>query len=263
MGSKNRHFTDGTIQDRKRRAADRGRQYQYEPCTSEYPVMGATPYALPTGATGTRGAVHFPGGNVEAFYIGAGQTIMGPIAVASGLSVACDEVNTEGVEYIFSDYTAVQGERHDHVVGTSPAQFGRINFSITTVAGSDEIAFGLRKVEAADAAIANYDELSCLIVNAGDIERYGILNGTPVAAVDTGVDWADGEVHTLQYIVGLDGTGRVDLFIDGTQTGVVGFTFDDGEIVQPFWRVIHNATTTPVIWNWFEFGRVKDVERAI
>jgi hypothetical protein len=268
MGSRNVHFTDGTIQSRKFKGRDRGRQYQYEPCTSEYPVMGVDPYTLSTGATGSAGRVMFPGGSVEMFYLGAGQTKLGPVMTANGLSVALDLVNTEGVEYIFSDYTAVQGERHDHVVATSPPQFGQISFGITTVAGSAEIAFGLRKVEAGQATFANYDELTCLIVNAGDIERYNILNGTPVAAVDTLVNWADGEIHTLKYEIGKaqgpnSAAGFVELFIDGTPTGVSPFTFDDGEVVQPFFRALQNATTTEIYWQWFEIGQIRDVERGV
>ena len=268
MGSEKRHFTDGQgPQDRKRPTRDRGRQYQYEPCTSEYPIMGANPYALATGATGTAGRVMFPGGSVEMFYLGGGQTILGPTMTVNGLSVALDQGASEGVEYIFSDYTAVQGERHDHVVATSQAQFGQINFTIVDVSVLAEICFGLRKVEAGQAAIADYDELTCLIMNAGDIERYNILNGTPVAAVDSLINWGDGESHTLKYKIGHAlgrnaAAGKVDFFVDGVQVGVSPFTFDDAEIVQPFFRAIQVSTFSEIYWQNFEFAQIRDVERA-
>lgn len=262
MGTYNRQFTDGKMGDRKRQDSWRGRNYQYEPCNADYAVLGLAPYAFPTGVVPSQARVTFPGGDVLMNYLGAGQTILGPqVAAANGLlSVALDQTNNDGAEYLFDSEIGAFG-RHTLTIGTSPAAFGKLTFKIDDVSGTDDCAFGLRKAEAFQANIDDYDELVCLNVISGVVTRETILNGGATSSVATGFTWADLATHELSYVANYRGDRQVDVFFDGSYAGK--FTFDAGEVIQPFFYLLQAPDLTPVYWSKFEIGYVKDVERGI
>lgn len=266
MGSKNRHFTDGTIGDRKRKAAWRDKVYQYERCQDQPAILSNNAYALATGATGTFGRALFASGSVFMTYQGAGQTILGPqVDIGQGaLRVSCDEADNEGVDYVFADgYGAAA--RHAMTVNTTAPMFFKISVNITTVAGADQVLCGWRKAEGSQADFNNFDEMAAFNINAGDVFISTILNGGATSEVDTTLNWADGEDHELTTIIGNvpgQGAGYVTFLYDGDFQGVNPFTFDDGEVIVPFFYALQTATTTAIHWNWFEIGEVRNVERA-
>lgn len=265
MGSKNRHFSDGTIQDRKRRDNDRGRSYQYEPCNTDYPILGSSAAALSTGATGTVGRVHFPGGDVQMHYKGAGQTILGPVVDAANgrLSVALDQTSTEGVEYAFDSTlvgTANFG-RQQYKVGTSNPRFGYLKLLLEDVSGLTEAAFGLREAEAFTANLDDYTDLACLNVQAGVINRETITNNAATVTTNTGLTWADGAEKTISYTIGLGGAGRVKFYVNGVFAGQYDFT--SGLVILPFAFYLQGADLSLVHWTYFELGAVRDIERGI
>jgi hypothetical protein len=266
MGSANRQFSDNSIQDRKRKSNDRGRSYQYEPCNSYYPILGALGGAFATGATGTTGRWMAPGGDVLMHYKGAGQTILGPTVDSSNgrLSVALDQTNTEGVEYYFDSIlagTALVG-RQPYKVGTSNPRFGKLKLLLEDVSGLGECAFGLREAEAFTANLDDYTDLACLNVQNGVINHESITNNAATVTTNTGATWADGAEKTISYTIGLGGAGRVKFYVDGIQRGP-NYDFTSGLVLAPFAFYLQGADLSQVYWTWFELGAVRDVERGL
>lgn len=269
MGSYNRHFNDSSVNERKHQNRWRARNYQYEPCNANYPVMGLTPYAFPTGATGTFGRWCVPGGDVLMHYKGAGQSILGPAldATTGKMSIALDQTSTEGVEYIFNSIqlsSLTVFPRQNRIAGVSGASFGRVSLTLEDVSGLSECAFGLRKVEAAQANIDDYDEMAVLNVQNGVINRETILNNGATVTTATGQTWADGATKELSWRLGRAdaGGGRVcELFVDAIACG--RFTFDNNEVLQPFLFLLQAADLSQVYINYFELGFLADVERGV
>lgn len=269
MGSYNRQFTDGSLGNRKKLNNWRARAYQYEPGNANYPIMGANAFDLATGVTGAIGRVCFPGGDVMLHYKGAGQTLFGPIVSPSKgkLALALDQTTTEGVEYIFNSnqFTAAVG-RQTRITGTSGASFGRVSLEIEDVSGLTECAFGLRKVETAQANIDDYADMAVLNVQAGVVNRETIVGGAATVTVNTGYTWVDGATHEISYYLGRAQAGgaRVcELLFDGRGAG--SFTFTNALSVQPFLFLLQGADLS-LVWPgsyFFELGYVRDVERGV
>jgi len=192
-------------------------------------------------------------GGQEFLYSARGtQTITIPVRVASGLNVGMDQADNDGVEV--TNGLSVATAKKVFVVGTDPDFFFRCKFSIGTVAGTDDCAVGFRKAEAAQANIDDYDEAAFLNVISGNIKRETILNGDPTTTVDTTLDWADGETHTLEVRVALSGV--VSMYVDGVKATIgATFTFDSGENLVPFFFMLNaNAAQAGVValqeWEW-------------
>lgn len=174
-------------------------------------------------------AMVFPRTGFEFTNIGT-QTILCPQITASGLNIGRDQADGEGTE-ITQGITA--NSRSAFTVGTSGAFYAKCTFSIEDVSGTDDCAFGFRKAEAYQAAIDDYDEMAALNVISGDINIETILNNAGTDTTDTTDDWADGEEHTLEVYV--SSSGVVTFKIDGAApTTTAAFTFDDDEVVVPF-----------------------------
>ena len=144
--------------------------------------------------------------------------------------------------------------------------FFRIKFKIDDVTGTDECVVGFRKAEAHQGDYEDYDEMAAFNIDAGNVFVETILNGAATSKVDTGLNWADLEEHEVKLIVGGapgQGGGYVQFFYDGNPIGANPFTFDDAEVILPFFQVIQAADLTEVYWTEFEIGEVKNVERAI
>lgn len=225
----NAHLADDTIRQGKL-----DRAFTFEEFQSQPVCIGKAGAAL-TGATGEVGAMAFPENVFEYHIKGAGQTILGPVRIAGGIDVGLDQTDDEGLEItqgILAD------DKHAFVVGTSPAFYAKCKFSIQTVAGTDDCAFGFRKAEAYQANIDDYDEMACLNVISGDITVETILNGTATVTTDTTDNWADGETHTLEVYV--DAAGAVTYQIDGAApTATAAFSFDAAEVVVPFFFMLN------------------------
>ena len=191
-----------------------------------------------TGATGDTNLLMLPWGVPFEYHIkGAGQTIVCPVIGTAGLDVSLDQTDDEGVE-LSCGITALSPLAF--VVGTDPAFFCRLKFSIADVSGTDDCAFGFRKAEAYQAAIDNYDEMACLNVISGDIKIETILNNGATTTTDTTDNWADAETKTLE--VHVSAAGVVTYKINGAApTVTAAFTFDSGEVLVPFFYFLHAA----------------------
>lgn len=189
-----------------------------------------------TGTTGDENICRL-GLNTWEYHVLGTQTIVGPSLGTYGLNIIQDETENDGVEYTLGIKSFNKGV---FTVGTDAAFYAKMRFYIDDVSGTDDCAFGFRKLEAYQANIDDYDEMACLNVISGNITIETILNGGATTSTDTTNDWADGETHELE--VRVSATGVVTYKLDGgTPTTTAAFTFDDAEVVIPFFYQLQAA----------------------
>ena len=209
-------------------------------------------HAAPTGATGDENLMIFPDGTLE-WHVIVTQTILAPALVATGLNLGMDQTANDGIEVCPG---ILANNRLAFVVGTDPAFYARMKFSLADVSGTDDCAFGFRKAEAYQAAVDDYDEMAAFNVVAGAIKTETIINGAATVTTDTTNTWADTATHTLEVRVAVDGT--VSYKIDGIEplvTATTDFAFDAGEVVVPFFYYIHDTDICDtIILKEFECG---------
>lgn len=221
--------------------------FDVEPISSAKLGAGAA-----TGVTGDENLMRLNQSQWEYHILGT-QTIVSPSMGVGGLDINMDQTDNDGVEVCLGINAANKGV---FVVGTDPAFYAKMLFSIADVSGTDDCAFGFRKVEAYQAAIDDYDELASLNVISGDIKIETILNGGATTTTDTTNNWADAATHELE--VRVSAAGVVTYKIDGMPPATTAaFTFDDGEVVVPFFYFL-NATDVAgeVVLKTFECGYI-------
>lgn len=219
--------------------------FDAEPVSSAKAGAGAA-----TGTTGDENLMILNDSLWEYHILGT-QTIVSPTMGVGGLDINMDQTDNDGVECCLGINAANRGV---FVVGTDDAFYAKMQFSIADVSGTDDCAFGFRKVEAYQAAIDNYDEMAALNVISGNISIETILNAGDTTTTDTTHDWADGETHTLEVRVSSAGvvTYKID---EGTPATVAAFTFDDGEVVVPFFYFLNASDVAgEVVLKYFECG---------
>ena len=199
--------------------------------------------AAPTGAGGDENLCMFPEGTLEYHAMGT-QTLLGPRLVATGLDVTQDIADDDGIEYCGGILAC---NKLVFTVGTHAAFYASMRFSISDVLGLDTCLFGWRKQEAYQADFNDYDEMAAFDIQEGVIYTSTALNAGAVVDVDTtNEDWANTEIHTLE--VRVSAAGVVTFHLDGSVVIASStFTFDDTEIVTPFFHFLHDATATAVV----------------
>lgn len=213
--------------------------------------------AAPTGATGDVNLMMLQSGVImEQFILGAGQTIIAPRMTASGLLVSGDLVATEGFEYNFG--AARTNSRHAFTIGTSAAFFMEMSFTVADVSGAEPIFMGFRIAAANNATLTAYTDYALIglndAVNTGTVIISTELNGGGTTNTNTTDAWVDGATHTLR--VNVSATGVVTYLIDGVApTVTAAFTFDNGDVVCPIFRLTHGAAVPGAInWNTLKIG---------
>lgn len=212
-------------------------------------LFDTTPAAALKGggaAAGTTGAINmlaFNSSNWELQVLGAGQTLINPVMIATGLDISGDDADNEGVEIYLGLLNRCKGI---FKIGTDDAFFARMRFAIATVGSADIIQFGFRGgatvPQAAQADYNDYTDMACMDIANGRVDTVTAINNAAVVRTDTTeADWADSEVHEIEVRVSADGvvTYRYD---GGEPTTVVAFTFDDGDVVTPYFHVLHDAS---------------------
>jgi len=190
-------------------------------------------------ATGTEGDENLCmlNNSIWEYHVIGTQTILAPTTGTYGLNIIQDETENDGVEYCLGISAINRGV---FVVGTSPAFYAKMKFYIDDVSGTDDCAFGFRKVEAYNIAIDNYDEMAALNAISGNINIETILNGGSTITTDTTDDFGDGEIH--EFAVYVSAAGVVTYTIDGLAPSTTkAFTFDDAEVVVPFFYQLQAA----------------------
>lgn len=203
------------------------------------PVCTKKAGGVPAGATGEEDVMCL-GNNVFEYHIlGAGQTKLAPVLVATGLDVALDLTNNEGCEV---SQGILARSKQAMVIGTDEFYL-KCKFSIADVTGTDDCAVGFRKAEDYQANIDDYQDMAILNVISGAIKIETEVGAGGTTTTDTTDAWADGETHTLEVYVRRDGV--VTYKIDGAApTATAAFTFTDGLTVVPFFHFLH-ALTSP------------------
>lgn len=206
-------------------------------------VLGTNAGGAPSGATGAVNNLVLQGGNImEAFVVGAGQTIIQPVMGANGLIINGDQTNTEGYEYNFPYL--------QYTIGTSAAFAFEMGLYINDMDGAAPYVFGFRKTEANNADYTAYDTYAAIgMLAATSVTNIVIvdeLNAGGQTATNTTDAWGgDGSYHVLRVLV--DATGNATYTIDGAAPSAThAFQFDNTDVVIPFIRIGHSATPTDV-----------------
>lgn len=253
-----RHIGDAAVAPNKLHAALKDDTYLFEAFNYQPRLSTANGYSAPTGTTGDTNLAFFKRLSTS-YHVKGTQTLLGPLLdVASGLDVSQDQTDNDGVEHLFGAALGASNPFR-HVIGTDPDKYIKLTFTIADVSGTDDCAVGFRKVEAFQANLDDYDEMACLNVISGDIKRETILNNAATTTVDTTLNWADGESHTLQVVI--KGT-QVLFYVDGAlASSGAAFNFDSGEVVVPFFFFLQ-ATTSPgkVFFEELEIANFVDVD---
>ncbi|MCP4660055.1 MAG: hypothetical protein GY856_32030, partial [bacterium] len=177
------------------------------------------------------------------------QTIVGPTLGTYGVNAILDDAEDDGVEFCLGISALNKGV---FVVGTAPAFFARMRFSIDDVSGTDDCAFGFRKVEAYQANIDGYADWAALNVISGNINIETEVGGGGTTTTDTTNDWADGAIHELE--VRVSAAGVVTYKIDGVDPLVTAaFTFTDATVLVPFFYVLCAADPEAADVSMIEF----------
>lgn len=197
-------------------------------------VSAANTGGVPTGATGDVNLISLQNGSkMQAFVVGAGQTILQPLMGANGLIISGDETATEGYEYNFPYL--------QYTIGTSAAFAFELGLYINDMDGAAPFVFGFRKTEANNADWTAYDTLASIgMIAASSVTNIVIadeLNAGGQTVTDTTDAWGgDGSYHVLRVLV--DGTGNATYTIDGAAPSVThAFQFDNADVVIPFIRI--------------------------
>ena len=200
------------------------------------PVTAKIGGGAATGTAGDENCLIVNGTSFEYHILGT-QTIVAPSMIATGLNISMDQTADDGVE-IGQGITA--GAKQAYTVGTDGACYLKVTLDIPDISGTDDCAVGWRKAEAYQANIDDYDELASLNVISGAIYIETILNGGTTTSTDTTNTWADAATKTLEVYV--SSAGVVTYKIDGVvPTTVASFTFDDAEVIVPFFYFLHHT----------------------
>ena len=203
-----------------------------------------------TGATGDVNNVYLQTGvNLNAFVIGAGQTILQPVMTANGLEIGGDQAASEGYEYNlpYQKYT----------IGTDAAFFFELGLYVNDMDGAAPFVFGFRKEEANNGTFTAYTDYASIglnaVTSAVNIATLTNINSVGQVATDSTEAWGgDGTTKTLR--VDVSAAGVVTYAIDGTTYAGAGFTFDNGDVVIPFIRIEQSATPTDVAITSMKIG---------
>lgn len=211
-------------------------------------------------ATGTTGALNLLGLQdgiiMEQFVLGAGQTIIKPVMTSSGLLVSGDLTVAEGFEYNFG--AARNNSRHAFTIGTSAAFFFELRMTVADVSGASPYMIGFRKTEANNATLTTYTDYAMIGLDAiaavGTVVLKTELNAGGTTNTNTTDAWTDGQTHTVR--INVSAAGVVTYLIDGlAPTVTAAFTFDNGDVVAPFFRLEHAAAAPGTVnWNTMKIG---------
>lgn len=158
-----------------------------------------------------------------------------PVMTADGLNVRGDEADNEGFEYGFG---ILARSPHAYTSNTHSV-YNKVKFKLETVAEMDEVAVGWRLSAAYNVDIHAYNTYVGLTVNQGTINVIEDLNGGAASEDDSGDAWADGETHTLEVRIDVD--GDTTWWVDGSaisNQGSLAFDWSDNETIIPFFHIL-------------------------
>ena len=195
------------------------------------------------------------GGCLEA-WMGEASALIVPVKVAGvGIDIPLDAVSDDAIEILVAD--SINSTGPCFTVGTDAAFRIDVKVKLDDVSDYDVCSVGFRKQGAfvddltttANWKTAHTD-MAALNSTQGDVYIYHSLNGND-AEVDTTNNFADAATHTFSVLV--SAAGVVTYLIDGVApAATLAQTFDDGDIVIPFFNAIGAATGDPItLVSWF------------
>jgi hypothetical protein len=225
-------------------------------------------YADPTGTAGNVIGLD-TGYNTFAWTVigTAGDSKLLPVMTTDGYyDFSLDNTLSDGFGLIIGgDHKVTTGGNlpTHYTMGTDSGAFVRLKFKTVNASGIN-LVVGFRKVEAHAADFNDYDELAGLQVLGDDssaaaaINAVNILNNATTNTDSTGDTLADATSVELAVFI----TGRVvTVTIDGAapSTAVDAFTFDSGEVVQPFIQFTQATDVcTELSFQRLEWGLIED-----
>jgi hypothetical protein len=217
--------------------------------------------AVASGADGVEHVAYLPGSTVPLHYTPIGAitgAMKGPTAGSDGLRIDFDAAAAEGGNFVPGGLLGPWRMVCSRTVAIPAGIFIRAKVKLEDVSGTTDFAIGIRKAEAVQAAIDNYDELACLNVISGAVKRETILNGGATVTVTTTHVWADGETHEIAVVC--LGNGKVQFWFDGKPASGTGaaFQFDAAEVVVPFIYALQAADLTEIRLVELEVGIYSD-----
>lgn len=219
-------------------------------------AVGANAATFSAGSTGAINYLQSGPFCHQYFILGAGQTITAPVIDLTtnlGLNIAQDAVATEGSSWLFGGPTSgvttstdVNARRplNAFIAQVDKAFFMRVKFISADASGFNPLAFGFRRAQADQTALGSFTDYACLkgVANGvvADISTETRLNSGSVATVLTSPLVTVVDNVAREYYVEVNGSGVVRVAIDGAFVPLT-YTFDSGDIVQPFGYLIHGV----------------------
>ncbi len=183
------------------------------------------------------------------YHIIGTQTITAPSLGTYGLNAVLDDNENDGVEFCLGIKSFNKGV---FVVGTSPAFFTKMRFSIDDVSGVDVCLFGFRSVEAFDVDVTAYSDYVALDADTGTINIHTNQDDGSASETDTTETWGNGEIH--EFGVYVSAAGVVTYTIDGVPPSTTAaYTCTDAVVLVPFFHTICAANPEAADISLIEF----------
>ena len=211
-------------------------KFEHAPMVEDATRLGGAAKLL-DGSTEEQVSLLFPDGlNLNAAYMGA-CTVDAPTGTSEGMTWEQADTNNLGYQFVMCHRSVKGIDGVDtFTIGSTPAFYMKHKIKIGTVGSLDYCMAGFRLKSQAHIADpkATYTDYACLDVNAGDIYVETALNNTTATPTDTTDNWADGEIHTIEVYVSAAGAATFKLDGVAPTVNTHTLTFDDGDIVTPF-----------------------------
>lgn len=210
--------------------------FEHAPMAEDAERLGGAAKLL-DGSTEEELSLQFPDGlNLSCAYMGA-ATVDAPTGTSLGMTWEQADTNNLGYQFVMChrSFKGIDGV-DTFTIGSTPAFYMKHKIKIGNVSGLDYCMAGFRLKSQAHIADpkATYTDYACLDVNAGNIFVETALNNSTATPTDTTDNWADGEVHTIEVYVSAAGAATFKLDGVAPTVNTHTLTFDNGDIVTPF-----------------------------
>ena len=243
---------------------------RYAPTATYYfndsPAIGET-IATGGGITATADAAvnghHYPDGLSIYVRHDVGAALYAPTPVANGMHYVFDAANNDGWEASLANTfsATIYGGKIGRSTFTAqgPAFYVQAKISLDDVDGSDLwTLLGLRKVEAYQdgATTAGYNTYCAFAGIDANLLVNSELNGGGVGSDDTLTDLTDSVLGDTTVKIAVSDAGVVSYTLNGTTftASNATLTFDDGDILTPFFSVLNDSNCAGLAFKELEVG---------
>ena len=218
-------------------------KFEHAPMVEDATRLGGAA-KLSDGSTEEQVSLQFPDGlNLNAAYMGA-CTVDAPTGTSLGMTWEQADTDNLGYQFVMChrSFKGIDGV-DSFTIGSTPAFYMKHKLKIGTVGSLDYCMAGFRlksQTHVADPK-ATYTDYACLDVDNGNVKVETALNNSTATPTDSTDNWADGEVHTIEVYVSAAGVATFKLDGVAPTVNTHTFTFDDGDIVTPFFVALKDA----------------------